>query len=297
MPIETKAVPRADILRGIMFMLLQAFLFTAMDALVKLATERHPAGQIVFFRSLFALLPLSFFIRQAGGLSVLRTRRLGQHILRSLGGVASMVALFLAYSFMPLADAMAIATSGPIFLTALSVPLLGEQVGWRRWAAVIVGFLGILIIIRPGSGVFGVAAFLPLTGAFFYAIAMIQIRKLSSTEPPARIVFYFTMAAMLLGAASLPWQWVTPTPLTLAYLVGIGLVGGIAQMVMTHAFRLAPVSVVGPFDYTGLVFGAAFGYAIWHQVPDRFVWLGAAVIIASGIYILHRETVRRRERG
>lgn len=294
---ETKAVPRSDILRGIMLMLLQAFLFAGMDALVKLASERHPTGQIVFFRNLFALLPLSFFIRQAGGIAVLRTRRLGQHVIRSIGGLASMVAGFLAYSFMPLADAMAIGISGPIFLTALSVPLLGEQVGWRRWAAVIVGFIGILIITRPGSGVFGAAAFLPLTGAVFYAVAMVQIRKLSSTEPPACIVFYFTMVSMLLGAASLPWQWVTPTPLTLVYLVSIGLVGGIAQMIMTHAFRLAPVSVVGPFDYTGLIFGAIFGFAIWNQVPDRFVWLGAAVIIASGIYILHRETVRRRERG
>ena len=294
---ESRAVPRSDVLRGIMFMLLQALLFAGMDALVKLASERHPTGQIVFFRNLFALLPLSFFIRQAGGIAVLRTRRLGQHVIRSIGGLASMVAGFLAYSFMPLADAMAIGISGPIFLTALSVPLLGEQVGWRRWAAVLAGFVGILIITRPGSGVFGITALLPLTGAVFYAVAMVQIRKLSSTEPPACIVFYFTMVSMLLGAASLPWQWVTPTPLTLIYLISIGLVGGIAQMVMTHAFRLAPVSVVGPFDYTGLIFGAAFGYAIWRQVPDGFVWLGAAVIIASGIYILHRETVRRRERG
>ncbi len=278
-------------------MLLQAFLFAAMDALVKLATERHPTGQIVFFRNLFALLPLYFFVRQAGGFRILRTRRLAQHLLRSLGGVTSMISLFLAYAYMPLADAMAISTSGPIFLTALSVPLLGEQVGWRRWAAVVVGFIGILVITRPGSGVFGAVALLPLGGAFFYALAMVQIRKLSSSEPPATIVFYFTIAAMFLGAISLPWQWVTPTPLSLVYLVAIGLVGGIAQMVMTHAFRLAPVSVVGPFDYTGLIFGTGFGYAIWGQIPDRFVWAGAAIIIASGIYILHRETVRRRQAG
>ena len=124
---------------------------------------------------------------------------------------------------------------------------------------------------------------------------MVQIRKLSSSEPPARIVFYFTIAAMSLGGASLPWQWVTPSPLTLVYLVAIGLVGGFAQMAMTHAFRLAPVAVIGPFDYTALVFATGFGYAIWGQVPDRFVWLGAAIIVASGIYILHRETVRRRQ--
>jgi drug/metabolite transporter (DMT)-like permease len=276
-------------------MLLQAFLFSAMDALVKLATVRHPTGQIIFFRNLFALVPLYFFIRQAGGLGILRTQRLGQHILRSLGGIASMFCLFLAYAYLPLADAMAIATAGPIFLTALSVPLLGEHVGWRRWAAVFAGFIGILIITRPGSGVFGVAALLPLAGAFFYALAMVQIRKLSTSEPPARIVFYVTIAAVVLGGASLPWQWVTPTPLSLVYLVGIGLVGGFAQMAMTHAFRLAPVAVVAPFDYTALVFATGFGYAIWGQIPDRFVWAGAAIVIASGLYILHRETVRRRQ--
>jgi drug/metabolite transporter (DMT)-like permease len=278
-------------------MLLQAFLFSAMDALVKLATVRHPTGQIIFFRNLFALVPLYIFIRQAGGLGILRTQRLGQHILRSLGGIASMFCLFLAYAYMPLADAMAIATAGPIFLTALSVPLLGEHVGRRRWAAVFAGFIGILIITRPGSGVFGVTALLPLAGAFFYALAMVQIRKLSTSEPPARIVFYFTIAAVVLGGASLPWQWVTPTPLSLVYLVGIGLVGGFAQMAMTHAFRLAPVAVVAPFDYTALVFATGFGYAIWGQIPDQFVWAGAAIVIASGLYILHRETVRRRQEG
>ena len=124
---------------------------------------------------------------------------------------------------------------------------------------------------------------------------MVQIRKLSTSEPPARIVFYFTIAAVVLGGASLPWQWVTPTPLSLVYLVGIGLVGGFAQMAMTHAFRLAPVAVVAPFDYTALVFATGFGYAIWGQIPDRFVWAGAAIVIASGLYILHRETVRRRQ--
>jgi drug/metabolite transporter (DMT)-like permease len=276
-------------------MVLGAFLFSCMDALVKLATARHPTGQIVFFRNVVALLPLYFFIRQAGGLRILGTQRLGQHILRSLAGIASMVMGFLAYAYMPLADAVAIGLSGPIFLTALSVPLLGEHVGWRRWAAVFAGFIGILVITRPGSGVFGPAALLPLGGAFFYAFAMVQIRKLSASEPPARIVFYFTICAIVLSSLTLPWQWVTPTPLTLAYLVAIGLVGGFAQMAMTHAFRLAPVAVIGPFDYTALIFATGFGYAIWGQIPDRFVWAGAAIVIGSGLYILHRETVRRRQ--
>ena len=287
-------VARAEIARGILAMLLGALLFACMDALVKLATAQSPIGQIMFFRSLFSMLPIYFFVRQAGGIRILKTKKLLQHLMRSAAGIVSMVCLFLAYAWMPLADAVAISLSGPIFLTALSVPLLGEHVGWRRWAAVFVGFIGVLVMTRPGSGVFGPASIAALAGAFFYAIAMVEIRKLSTSEPPARIVFYFMLTALVAGAISLPWQWVTPSPLGLAYLAGIGLIGGLAQMAMTHAFRLAPVAVVAPFDYTGLIFAAGFGYAIWSQIPDRYIWSGAAIVIASGLYILHRETLRRR---
>jgi len=265
-----------------------------MDALVKLAAERHPVGQIIFFRNVFAFLPLSFFIRRAGGLAVLRTRFVRQHVLRAVTGATSMAATFLAFSLMPLADVVAIGLSAPIFLTALSVPLLGEQVGWRRWSAVGAGFIGILLITRPGSGVFGAVALIPLAGAALYAVAMIQIRSVATREPAATMAFYFTLAAAILGAVSLPWQWVTPSPSMLLCLVAIGILGGLAQMALTEAYRLAPVSIVAPFEYSSLLFAAVLGYAIWGQVPDLFVWLGAAVVVASGLYILHRETVRRR---
>jgi drug/metabolite transporter (DMT)-like permease len=283
-----------DTARGILFMLLCVLLFSCMDALVKLAAARHPTGQIIFFRNLFAFIPLAFFIRRAGGLAALRSGRKLPHFIRSIFGVASMGCAFLAFSLMPLADAVALGLSGPIFLTALSVPLLAEKVGWRRWSAVVVGFLGILVMTRPGSGVFGLGALAALASAALYALAMIQIRKMASTEAPATIVFYFTLCAVLIGAVSLPWQWVTPTPLTLVCLVAIGLIGGMAQMALTKAYLLAPVSIAAPFEYTSLVFATGFGYAIWGDVPDRFVLTGAAIVIASGLYILHRETWRRR---
>ncbi len=289
------ALQRRDSLRGIFAMLVCVLLFAFMDTMVKLAAERHPIGQIVFFRNFFAFLPLYFFIRRAGGFRVLRTRYVRQHIIRSITGVTSMAMTFLAFALMPLADVVAIGLSAPIFLTALSVPMLGEQVGWRRWSAVGAGFVGILIITRPGSGVFGELALIPLGSAALYAVAMIQIRKVATREPAATMVFYFTVFAALLGAASLPWQWVTPTPLTLAYLIGIGLVGGMAQMALTQAYRLAPVSLVAPFEYSALLAAALLGFAVWGQIPDRFVWLGAGIVIASGLYILHRETVRRRQ--
>ena len=289
--------PRLDTLRGILYMLLCVLLFAVMDALVKLAAEHHPTGQIIFFRNAFAFVPLYFFIRRAGGPSVLRTRYVRQHVVRSVTGVASMAATFVAFALMPLADAVAIGLSAPIFLTALSVPMLGEQVGWRRWSAVALGFVGILVITRPGSGVFGPVALIPLASAALYAVAMIQIRLVATREPAAAMVFYFTAFAAVIGALSLPWQWVTPTPLMLFYLVLIGLIGGLAQMALTQAYRLAPVSTVAPFEYSSLLFAAVLGYSIWGQTPDRFVWLGAVLVMASGLYILHRETVRRRQAG
>jgi drug/metabolite transporter (DMT)-like permease len=291
-------VASADALRGIALMVLSVFLFTCMDAVVKWVGQTHPVGQIVFFRNLFAFLPILYFVGRTGGVAVLRTRNIGGHLWRGLVGVGSMGCLFAAYSLLPLGDAVALAMSGPIFMTALSVPLLGEIVGRRRWTAVAIGFAGVLLMTRPGVGSLAPGAVLALSGAVFYALAMISIRKLSRTEHPTTIVFYFTLFAMLAGAASLPFgQWVTPaSALDLGLLIAVGLLGGLAQFAMTHAFRLAPVALVAPFDYLALVFAMAFGYAIWRELPDGWILSGAAVVVASGLYILHRETVLARQR-
>jgi drug/metabolite transporter (DMT)-like permease len=278
-------------------MLLSVFLFSCMDATVKLATADYPVGQIIFFRNLVAFLPIAWFIRRAGGVRVLRTRQLGAHLQRSVVGVVAMATGFLGYSFLPLGDAVSLEQSGPIFLTALAVPLLGERVGWRRWAAVGVGFAGVLVMTRPGAGLFNPAALLSLTAAFCYALAMIAIRRLGRTDGPATAVFYFTICAVLAGAASLPFAWVTPDWRGLAVLVAIGLFGGFAQMAMTEAFRIAPVALIAPFNYASLVFAMIFGYAFWGEVPDSYLLTGAAIVVASGLYILHRETTLARRRA
>jgi drug/metabolite transporter (DMT)-like permease len=283
-------------LRGIVMMLLSVFLFSCMDATVKSATADYPVGQIIFFRNLVAFLPIAVFVHRAGGFRVLRTRQLGAHLQRSVVGVIAMATGFLGYFYLPLGDAVSLEQSGPIFLTALSVPLLGEKVGWRRWAAVGVGFVGVLVMTRPGAGLFNPAALLSLTAALCYALAMIAIRRLGRNDGPATTVFYFTLCAVTAGAASLPFAWVTPDARGLALLVAIGLFGGFAQMAMTEAFRIAPVALIAPFNYASLVFAMAFGYAFWGEVPDAFLLAGAAIVVASGLYILHRETtlVRRR---
>ncbi len=278
------------------FMLVGILLFSLMDVLVKLAAARYPIGQIVFCRNFFAFVPLAFFIGRAGGVGVLRTAHIAQHLVRAATGVGAMFLFFWAFALLPLADAVALGQAAPIFLCALSVPLLGERVGVRRWSAVAVGFIGVLAMTRPGAGIFEPAALAPIAGAALYALAMITIRRLGRAEPAATIVFYFTLFATLAGAATLPFGWRLPDAWGLAALIAIGLVGGCAQMALTQAFRLAPVSAVAPFEYGGLVFAVAFGYLIWGDFPDAFIWTGAATVVASGLYILHREAILARSR-
>lgn len=284
-------------LRGIANIVLAVGLFAAMDALVKHLAVSYPVLQLVFFRSLFAFLPLTLLIAHSGGLSALATTRPLGHVLRSMTGLVSMLLFFLAFALLPLAEAIALSFAGPLFLTVLSIPLLGEQVGLRRWAAVIVGFLGVLIIVRPGAGVFGPEALIPVGAALAYAFAMIFVRKLSRSETNAAIVFYFTLSCTILSALGLPFVWVTPTLADLPALIGIGLLGGAAQLFMTQAFRLAAAAVVAPFEYLAILFGIGFGYAFWGEIPDRWTLLGAAVVVASGLYILRREARRRAERA
>jgi drug/metabolite transporter (DMT)-like permease len=279
---------------GIYFMILAVFLFSCMDALIKWTAADYPIGQIVFFRNIFAFIPVMIFVRQAGGITVLRTKNIGGHLVRGFVGVTAMICVFTAFALMPLGEAVALSLSGPIFLTALSVPMLGEKVGVRRWSAVLVGFIGILVMTRPGAGVFQPAALFAIGGALFYALAMISVRRLNQTESAAAIVFYFTVFAAAIGALSLPFQWTSPDLEGFVMLVGIGLIGGLAQLAMTQAFRLSPVALIAPFDYGALVFALSFGYMIWGDVPDGYIVVGSLIVIASGLYILHRETTLAR---
>ncbi|MCI0430920.1 MAG: DMT family transporter [Rhodospirillales bacterium] len=250
---------------------------------------------MIFFRNLFAFLPLLPVLARAGGLALLRTERLGAHIGRAAMGFGAMICFFTAFSLMPLADVVAISLSAPIFITALSVPLLAEQVGPRRWAAVMVGFLGVLVMVRPGgASLIEPVALLPLTGAVLYALALIAMRKLGATERATTTVFYFTLVCTALSGLAQPFVWRMPDLPDFVLLVCVGLLGGSAQLLMTQSLRIAPAAVVAPFDYSALVFSIGFGFAFWGEVPDWMLLLGAAIVVASGLYILHRETLRRR---
>ncbi len=278
---------------GIAAMFGSVFFFSLMNVLVKLLTERFPVTEVTFFRSLFALVPVCVAIQLSGGFAnSLRTRHPWGHFGRSLVGLTTMIAMFWSFHMLPLGDAIALNFAAPLFLTALSVPLLAEKVGVHRWSAVLVGFVGVLIIVRPSGDVLNFGALVALVAALGNAFAVIAIRQLSRTEPPNTIVFYFTLLTTLALALTLPFAWVTPSPSEWALLAAMGLLGGAGQLMVTRAYSLAPAAVVAPLNYSSLLLAVLFGWLTWGDVPTATMALGAAVVMASGLYILHRETRR-----
>ena len=225
-----------------------------------------------------------------------RTRHPLAHALRGLVGLASLALYFLAYQLMPLADAYAIGFAAPLFITALSVPLLGEKVGVRRWSAVLVGFAGVLIMVRPGTAVFDAVALVPLAAAMLYALVAILVRMLSRTEASVTIVVYYALTTILVTGLALPLVWVTPDAGDFALLAGLGVVGGCAQLCVTEAFREGELSVVVPFDYSAMVWAVLLGWLLWGELPDLWIWAGMPLVIASGIYIARRELALERAR-
>lgn len=254
-----------------------------------------PVFEIIFFRNAFAFLPLGLYIWRTTGFSVLKTQRPVGHFVRSAVGLTGMVCGFSAVQHLPLTAATAIQFASPLFMTALSALILAERVGRHRWGAVLVGFVGILIMVRPEPGQMNLTgAGLGVLSALGAAGAMVAIRQIATTEKGPTIVFYFTLGGTLLGLAGCLFGWVTPDPLTLAMLILGGVVGGVGQLFLTEALRVAPIGVVAPFDYSQLIWAAVIGYLVWAEVPRFSTILGAIVVAASGAYILNREMRRFR---
>jgi drug/metabolite transporter (DMT)-like permease len=270
----------------------------ALTGLVKWCADKGmPMMEMVFFRNAFAFIPICLYMARTTGFGVLRTRRPLAHATRAGIGLIGMTCGFSAVQHLPLTDASAFQFTSPLFMTALAAPILAERIGVHRWAAVLVGFVGVLIIIRPIPGHMNmVGAALGLGGAVATAFAMITVRELGRTEAGAAIVFYFTVAGTLAGLASIPFGWTLPDTQTVLLLMLMGVIGGVSQLLMTEALRVAPVGVVAPFDYTQLVWAGLFGFLVWGEQPHPATLVGAVLVAASGIYIVLRET-RRLYRG
>ena len=281
---------------GIALVLASIFAFTLMGAIVRHVTQTVPLGEVVFARSFVALIPLLLMLAWQRQLTTaLRTTNPVAHLTRSVTGAGAMFLNFAALAFLPLAEATAIGFATPLFTVALSALLLGEVVRARRWSAVGAGFIGVLVMIYPnlggaprGSGV-ALGVLFAIAGAFAVAIAMTQVRHLSRTETTASLVFYFSIVCSLCGLATLPWGWIVPSHGELAWMLAMGFLGGVGQLMITESYRHAPASVVAPFAYTGMLYSIVIGYVWFGEVPEAMVLAGAAIVIGAGLFVIWRE--------
>src|SRR6185437_14029493 len=282
---------------GILYIIAAVFGYAVVNALIKWQVARYPLVEVVFFRCAFAIFPCLALVWARRGSAPLRTWRGAQHAQLGLTQFASLMLVYAAFDMMPLADLVAITFSGPLFVTLLSIPLLGEKVGRHRWAAVLVGFAGVLVMVRArgeiGSGLANPGALLVLASTGLSAFVAIATRRLTLTETTAALLTYQTLVTTFLSALLLPFEWRTPGAMDALALAGMGVCAGVAQYCGTQAYRLAPASVTAPFGYLAMLWALLFGYFIWDEMPTAMLLAGAAVVAASGVYIVYRETLRR----
>lgn len=281
---------------GIALKICSALLFTLMSAMIKWLGGAFPTGEIVFVRSFFALIPLLAWIGLRGDFrGELKTENVIGHFWRGFVGCISMFASFACLAYLPLPDATAIGYASPLMTVALAAIVLKEEVRIYRWSAVVIGLCGVFVMLWPhigsGAAADGSArgAGLALLGATGAAMAMTLVRRLTRTERVSAIVFYFSVFSSLIGLATFPLGWIAPTGREALLFVGIGLVGGIAQIFLTQAYRMATASLVAPFDYTTMLWSVLLGYWMFGDVPSAYVLAGAAVVIAAGVFVIWRE--------
>lgn len=289
--IEAVSPPAERRGRAIAYRLAAATGFASMAALIKLAVGDDVAVvEIMFWRFAFGLVPLFAFIALRSNIGVVRTRKLPAHVWRATLGLSAMYLSFRALASLPLAEATTISFAAPLFAIALSALVLGERVGPRRWSAVAIGFVGVLIVAGPGSGRLPAAGLLfAVGGALGVAAVTVAIRRIGRTEAPETTVFWFSALSLPVLGTLLPRAMTSHGATTWLVLLGVGLAGGLAQLFMTRSLGLARISVVAPFDYSQLVGAVLLGWAIWDVVPTGRTWLGAAIIAGSGLYSAYRE--------
>ncbi len=299
---------RHDLRRGVVLMLLACALFSFMSVLVKDLTERVPFQQQMFFRAAFALPVVMLIVLRrtgftSGFVAVLRTKRFPGHLMRALTGLCATGCSFYALGLLPMAEHQALTNTTPLFVTMLSIPFLGEKVGIHRAGAVVAGFIGIVIIaLGQGAftGDFGGAARSGLIAAVlhggFSAVTTLMVRSLSATEASTTIVMWQSLLMTGVTATMLPFVWITPSATDLALLITVGLIGGLAQTLLTEAWASAQVSAIAPYSYSSLVWAVLFGWVFFGNVPGFFTLAGAAMIVAASLYIMHRELLRGRRK-
>ena len=269
-------------------MFLSVCTFSVMDLLVKWSGD-YPTGQVMFFRGFFGILPTYFLIPKDRLKTFYKTKRPKEHFFRCLMGLMAIIAIIIALRELPLAVVVSHAYAAPLFITILSIFLLSEKVGVFRWLAVLIGFVGVIVISEPGFKEMNYLYFLPLVFCIGMAFVTITIRKLSSTEPIWLISIFFSIIILLASLITIPFGWIMPTFKDFILLVLIGITGGSANLFLTQSYKLSEVSLVAPLRYLSLIFAIIFGYLIWNEIPTLKTLIGASLVVLASLIIFRRE--------
>lgn len=278
---------RRELIRGAAYLTCSGLLFSVMGVLIRLASTEANNETVVFCRNLVGLLLfLPWLLRS--GLEPVRTTVIHLHVVRALVGLGAMYCFFFAIAHIPLAEAMLFTYSAPVFVPLVSRIWLGEPLSLRVYAAIAVGLLGVVLVLKPGADMFRPISLVGLAASLLAAIAFVAVRRLSRSEPSLRIVFYFTVFSTLISSVPIYWNWSPIGPDILLMLAGVGVLATLSQVVMSEAYRLAPISIISPFSYSAIVFSAIWAWLIWSEPVDGLAALGALLIFSSGVMTLRR---------
>ena len=278
---------------GFLYMFLSICAFSLMDIIVKWSVN-YPIGQVLFFRGFFGIIFYFFIIPRDRLNNFYKTKRVGLHFLRCISGLIALVAIFIALRKLPLATVVSISFAAPIFTTILSIFILNEKVGIYRWLAVLIGFLGIIIITQPGISSLNIYYIFPIIFCLGLSYVAITIRQLSTTEPVWLISFYFSLSITILSFFTIPSGWVMPNWSDFLLLSLVGIFGGVANLWLSLSYRYSEVSLVTPLKYLSLVFAIILGYLIWEEIPTLKSLFGAVLVIVSTLIIFRREIYKKR---
>jgi drug/metabolite transporter (DMT)-like permease len=273
---------------GFLYMVLSVCAFSMMDVLVKWS-ENYPVGEVLFFRGFCGVIPILFLIPKENYKNFYKTDRPKLHFARCAAGLMAIVSIFIALRNLPLATVVSISFAAPIFATIMSIYFLSEKIGKYRWLAVFIGFIGVIIIAQPGISSLNFNYIYPIIFCLGMSYVAIAIRQLSTSEPIWLISLYFSLSISILGLLTVPFGWVMPTFIDFILLCLIGLLGGVANLLLGQSYKLSEVSLVSPLKYLSLVFAIFFGYFVWNEVPSYKTLIGAALVILSSIIIFRRE--------
>ena len=282
-----------NIILGIIFMTLAMFCLSVNDVLVKGLSTAYPIWEVIFFRA-FSGVIVSIILLFFFGWQTLKTTKPIGHLTRAFSSVACVVLYFFGLKYLMLSENVAIVHSAPIIATLLAVPILGEKLGLHRITAVIIGFIGVLVIVKPGSDLFKIESLFPLGAAFFMATTYLATRFLMSTESSVAIIFYYSFALLITSLIFFPNDFVIPSLFNLIPLMSLGIMGSLGHYFLSQAAKSAEVVVITPFEYTSFIFLGVMGYFFYNEVPDSSVYIGALLIVLSGIYIVYREQQKKK---